>query len=382
MKSLTPTEPRSQKKQRQREVLLAFVAYYIQTAKPVASAVLQEMHFPHISSATLRNYFSTLEEEGYLTQQHASAGRVPTDMAYRVYAEEALSTLEKQTAPHRFPHVVDEENREIVLTLQKYGQLLSEITHCAVFLSAPRFDQDIVISIRWVMLTPDHLACLILSDFGQLQTLQLFPKQPLTPSHLEALDAYTRWRLGELSSFDNTDTLITQMAHELYSEAMLRYMARYSYVLEEDIYRTGFSQLLSYQELRDPVTLTQCLGFLENRHALRLALRECRVKQTTHYWIGSDLASYTEQPLCCSVLAAPYFIQKTAVGAVGLLGAARMPYNDCFAALQQCTQALSDQLTRSLYHFKITYRKPSQNPLQLTSQERLLLAHDPSSFAG
>lgn len=377
MKSLATTEQRSQKKERQREVLLAFVAHYIRTAKPVGSATLQDVNFPHLSSATLRNYFSALEQEGYLAQQHASAGRVPTDLAYRLYAEESLRLIKEDndSQDRSFSHIPHEEQRDIIIFLQKSAEHLSTLTQSAVFLSAPRFDHDVVISMRWVPLTPDQLACLILSDFGQLQTFLFFPKQPLTQQELEALDAYTRFRLGNGLKPTSASKQLMQLAHELYSEAMVRYVARYSHVMEEDIYRTGFSQLLSHPELRDPLVLTQNLGLLENRHGIRLLLRECRARQKTHYWVGSDLTLYAGQPLSCSVLATPYFIQQTAVGAIGLLGPTRMPYQEHFACLQQCAENLSDTLTRTLYRFAITYRQPSSPPLRLSNKERLLLEH-------
>lgn len=299
VKSLAPTELRSQKKERQRQVLLAFVAHYIRTAKPVGSATLQDVNFPNLSSATLRNYFAALEQEGYLVQQHASAGRIPTELAYRVYAEEALHSLKNEKIPQSpFPFLPYEERRDIIILLQKSAEWLSKTTHCAVFLTAPRFDHDIVISMRFVPLTADQLACLILSDFGELQTLLFFPKEPLTPLQLETLEAYTRFRLGEGPAPKSTDPHLMHMVHELYSEAMVRYVARYSHAMEEDIYRTGFSELLTHPELRDPLLLTQSLGLLENRHGLRLLLRECRAKQTMHYWIGSDLALYTGQSPC------------------------------------------------------------------------------------
>lgn len=374
MKSLATTEQRSQKKERQREVLIAFVAHYIRTAKPVGSATLQDVNFPNLSSATLRNYFSALEQEGYLAQQHASAGRVPTEQAYRLYAEESLNHLERHGPQSSFPDLVSEERREIILFLQKSAEALSEATRSAVFLTAPRFDHDIVISMRWVSLTNDQLACILLSDFGEIQTLVFFPKKPLTSTELEILDAYTRFRLGDGPALKEKSPHL-QMAHDLYSEAMVRYVARYSHTMEEDIYRTGFSHLLAHPELREPLILTQSLGLLENRHAIRLLLRECRARQKMHYWVGSDLTLYAGHPLSCSVLATPYFIQKTAVGAIGLLGPTRMPYPEYFSALKNCSEELSDRLTRSLYRFTISYRTPSSAPLHLSNQERLLLEH-------
>ena len=89
MKTLKPvTVKRVGKQDRERKVLLGLVEYYIQTGKPVGSNALKESGFGDLSSATIRNYFAHLEETGYLIQSHSSGGRIPTDLAYRIYADE------------------------------------------------------------------------------------------------------------------------------------------------------------------------------------------------------------------------------------------------------------------------------------------------------
>jgi len=70
---------------RHRDVLVAVIREYIDSTEPVGSRNLAQRHFPSLSAATLRNVMSDLEEMGYLVQPHTSAGRVPTDRAYRVY---------------------------------------------------------------------------------------------------------------------------------------------------------------------------------------------------------------------------------------------------------------------------------------------------------
>ena len=79
------------KQERERKVLLGLVEYYIQTGKPVGSNTLKEAGFEDLSSATIRNYFANLEEEGYLVQSHSSGGRIPTDLSYRTYAEHVIN---------------------------------------------------------------------------------------------------------------------------------------------------------------------------------------------------------------------------------------------------------------------------------------------------
>src|ERR671924_234852 len=73
--------------ERHRHVLISIIREYIDTAEPVGSRALSKRHYPHLSPATLRNVMADLEETGYLVQPHASAGRVPTDKAYRFYVE-------------------------------------------------------------------------------------------------------------------------------------------------------------------------------------------------------------------------------------------------------------------------------------------------------
>src|SRR5437867_13304390 len=90
---------------RHRDVLIAIIREYIDTAEPVGSRVLARRHFPTLSPATLRNAMADLEEMGYLAQPHTSAGRVPTDKAYRFYVDSFPPTVPphapRETLPSR-----------------------------------------------------------------------------------------------------------------------------------------------------------------------------------------------------------------------------------------------------------------------------------------
>src|SRR3970040_685252 len=85
------------KTDREQAVLLGFIELYLKTGKPIGSQTLQESGFESLSSATIRNYFSKMEEEGYLKQQHTSGGRIPTAKAFRLYVDRFRNegTIEK-----------------------------------------------------------------------------------------------------------------------------------------------------------------------------------------------------------------------------------------------------------------------------------------------
>jgi heat-inducible transcriptional repressor len=121
------------KHDRERKVLIGLVEYFLTTGKPVGSNSLKEEGFEDLSSATIRNYFANLEEAGYLKQQHSSGGRIPTNLAYKLYANEYLDSrdidqnIQQHLEPLRWV-----ETREIALYLQQAAEKLSQTLNTSV----------------------------------------------------------------------------------------------------------------------------------------------------------------------------------------------------------------------------------------------------------
>ncbi len=374
LKLVTPT--RSVKEARVYRVLLGLVAHYIQTGRPVGSHALKEAGFEDLSSATLRNYFSQLEEEGYLQQMHASGGRIPTDKAYRFYAQEifAAGNFPDTTG---VPLVSPEEGhaREISRFLQETSEALSQYCGMAVFLSAPRFDQDYVTDIKIVTIDPHRCLCVLVTDFGVIQTATLHSPEKLNSFSAKRLESYFQWRLGAREKPTNLEVNEERLAQNFYNEVMVRYMVRYTNFTDEDIHRTGFSRLLTYPEFAEIEVLSNTLALFENVHSMRLLLRDCMSHDQMRFWIGSELGQVVSVTTPAAVIAIPYRIHQTAAGALGVLGPARMPYDKLFATLQRFSQEISDTLTQSVYKFKITVRQPTSTTLKLPNSDKLLLAH-------
>lgn len=371
MKPLVATKPkRSAKDTRLHKVLIGLVECYIATSKPVGSNTLKDAGFPELSSATIRNYFAQLEEEGYLRQLHTSGGRVPTDKAYRFYADQLMQSSSYSGDSHDFPV---NDSREISKYLQTAAEWLSRTTNTAVFLSAPRFDNDFVADIKLVSLDNHRLLCIVVTDFGVIQTVTLHSETKLNAFLLKRLEGYFQWRLKGLEKPETLTEEEDALAQGFYSEVMVRYVVNYSYFTQEDIYRTGFSQLLHYSEFHDAATLASSLTLFENHHRMRLLLRECGSHGSLRCWIGEELAAPGEPSLHASVLAAPYFINQKPVGAIGLMGPTRMPYGKLFGVLQHFAAKIGEALTQTVYKFKLTFRQPEHHALYLPQKEQLLL---------
>lgn len=379
MKALKNTEKKSGKTDRERSILFGLIEHYILTGKPVGSNVLKDAGFENLSSATIRNYFANLEEEGYLAQQHASGGRIPTESAFRLYANAFENEINKEKIEFNF--FKKKESREIISLLQHSAEELALRTKTAVFLSAPRFEQDFIIAIKPVFIDTGCCLCVLITDFGEIRTEMLYTDHKFSLGASKRLEAYFSWRLTNRNKPENMNKNEEELAQKLYNELMVRYIVGYSQFNEEDVYRTGFSSLLAYPEFQDPSTLANSLTLFENTQGMRLLLKECSKFDHLKFWIGEDLAKYsTQTPIDCAIAAIPYYVNNKPVGSIGIFGPLRLPYRSLFNMLRQFSECLSKTLTDCLYKFKITIRPPKtewldnkQYPQLLNHIERPLL---------
>ncbi len=388
MKSLAPKKPA--KDQREKLILLGLVELYLQSGKPISSNTLRENGFEALSSATIRNYFVKLEEEGYVKQQHSSGGRIPTAAAYKLYAEAhsnkplALSNEEKK----RIEKLLKKETREVVSYLLQAAEKISDITACATFLSAPRFDQDFILEIKLVLIDDHRLLCALVTDFGIIRTEVLYTDKKLSSFTVKRLEAYFNWRLTNLEK-PVMDPEEEALGVRLYKELMLRHIISHTNFSAEDTFQTGFSKLLSYPDFNDAAALASGLALFENKQMLRKLLSTTSESGQIQCWIGEDLIPFSPDASACSVIAIPYRINQTVCGAIGILGPNRIPYRELFAQLIHISESISESLTKSVYKFKISFRspKPSHLEFQKTSagsldQSQTLLLEDKTIFLG
>lgn len=364
---------KKQRTEREEEVLLGLVDLFLLSGKPVGSNTLKDHGFDHISSATIRNYFSKLENAGFLKQQHSSGGRVPTSAAYKFYANH--HTHAKQIDPKDLDLLkkeLNQDSREIARYLQNAAEFLSTLTQGAVFLSSPRFDQDRIIDIKVVGIDSKRCLIALITDFGLIHTETLYTPQKLSSFSLKRLEAYFYFRLTGIDR-PKLNSQEEKIASTFYNEILMRYIVGYSNFSAEDIYKTGFSKLIHFPEFQNAAVLATGLSIFENTSFMRTLLNECVQDRNLKIWIGDDLKHPSASTAQSSVLAIPYFIHGKAVGAIALLGPIRMPYPKLFGILKTFSEILSEVMTRNLYKYKITYRQPEISQLETQNESLKLL---------
>lgn len=352
---------------------MGLVELYLLTGKAVGSNTLKENGFEEISSATIRNYFAKLEQEGFLKQEHSSSGRIPTAEAFKLYAHHHIHA--NHIDPKEFDLLkkeLDQDTREIAGYLQKASELLSTLTQGAIFLSSPRFDQDLIVNIKVIGIDAKRCLAVIVTDFGLVHTEILYTPKKLSSFTLKRIEAYFNFRLTGLDR-PKLNTEEEDLAASFYNELMMRHIVGYSNFSVEDVYKTGFSKLIRYPEFRDATVLATGLSIFENTSYMRTLLGQCTKAETLKLWIGDDLNHPSASAAKSSIIAIPYFIHGKAVGAIALLGPIRMPYPKLFGIMKAFSLLLSEVLTRNLYKYKITYRKPDNKQVELKTEPPKLI---------
>jgi heat-inducible transcriptional repressor len=363
------SKARLSKKEREKKVLFGLIDAYILNPHPIGSKTLKENAFQSLSSATIRNYFALLEESGYLSQQHASGGRIPTEKAYQAYAK---AYLESGTLDHQkdkeLKTLSEVNGKEVGVYLQKAAALLSEVSGYPAFVSSPRFDQDSILDIKLVGIDQSRCLCIVITELGLIRTETLYLDGKL---HLHALKRIEEALLSRLkgtelkSSLDRNEK---QMAQKIYSEVMVRYIIGYANFSLEDIYKTGLSTLLAYPEFSNAESFASGLALFENENSLRELLKDTSSDQTLKTYIGSELQKYCPIAEDCSVLTLPYVINNKIVGVVGILGPLRMPYRSLFGILRAFSEYVSEALSQSIVKHKLSFRLPQDGQIYLESK--------------
>jgi heat-inducible transcriptional repressor len=370
---------RSRKQEREHRVLLGLVDLYIQSGRPVGSSKLKEHGCQDLSSATIRNYFSKLEKEEFLLQQHSSGGRIPTSKAYQLYAKEALSDpLLFDEDKEALSVIGNKDEKELVRHLQDSVDLLSKQANVAVFLSSPRFDHDFIVQVKLVSIDVSRSLVVMMTDFGLVHTELIHLPEQLSAFALKRIENYFQWRVLGAAEPVGLSKAEEVLAQKFYNEVMIRYIVGYSHFSYDDTYSSGLSQLLNYPEFSDPELLIKALSLFENHQQLRNVMRHCQKTNKLSYWIGDELHSLLPNADYCTILSCPYEIRGSSVGTVLLLAPMRIPYARLFGMVHYYCKVLSDYLTKTLSKYQLEYRSSTHTVTQqIEGNDWVIPQHSP-----
>lgn len=333
---------------RKQRILAAVIQEHIHSAEPVASEAVVRHSGLGVSSATVRHEMASLEEMGFLTQPHTSAGRVPTDRAYRYYVdallnEERISAEERGRLRRQIRSLAEEAERLI----QGAARALAEEVRYPSVVATVQPREQLFRHLHFVPLEARCVLGVLVTDAGVYEGQPVELPEPIDPETLDRLSRGISARLegltlGEISR-ERLEALVGEMARY---QRLFDYLRRW---LDRAIRRAavghvfveGTMHLLEQPEFRHPDLVSAVLATLAREEEMAEILRPVPGRPV---WvtIGSEMPSPTMRE--CSLVAATYRIGRRTVGTLGVVGPKRMRYQRTVPLVRFLAENLSEAL--------------------------------------
>jgi heat-inducible transcriptional repressor len=337
-------DPETELDQRKAAILTAVVSEYIETAEPVGSAHITGTPGVEVSSATVRSDMAALERDGYLTQPHTSAGRIPTDKGYRFFVDTlgspgTLGPVERQEVRRFFAHV----HGAVEDLLGHTSGLLANLTDYAAVVVGPTHDTATIRSIQLVDLGPNlALLVVVLSD-GAVEKRAIELTGEIDDAVLAAaaghMTAHLRGRtLADPGSVPERGDLAFDTAVRLGTQALSDLSAADE---PEHVFVGGSSRMASAFDAVE--TVRSVLSILEQQLVV-VELVEHILDRGLSVAIGSE---HGFEPLAsCALVLAPVAVDGETAGTIGVVGPTRMNYPRALASVQIVAERLGERLGR------------------------------------
>ena len=332
---------------RAQEILRSIVTHYILTGEPVGSRTIAKMNWEGLSPASIRNVMADLEEMGYLTQPHASAGRIPTDKGYRYYVD-ALLPAGRVGAQDRalIDQSLKELGGEFSEAMEAMPRLLSRLTSQVAYLLAPPPADSVLKHIEFVRLHPRRIL-VVFVDASEVVSHRVLDTE--NDYEQPDLDKAGRYMVGEFagrSLKEIRQLLVNLMAQE---KATFDGMLRNAVTLgtryldaeegERKLVVEGTANIINHPELADVETMRSLFATFEEKHRLVSLLDRYMDPRGVRVVIGSEAEGLTTGRM--SLVASPWRLGDGGTGWLGIMGPTRMEYDRAVALVDYISRLFS-----------------------------------------
>ncbi|MGB4467178.1 MAG: heat-inducible transcriptional repressor HrcA [Azovibrio sp.] len=336
---------------RSRSLLKTLIEHYIAEGAPVGSRALSKFSSLELSPATIRNVMADLEEAGFVSSPHTSAGRVPTPRGYRLFVDNLLTVrpLEQRQIMEIGESLRPDRPQQLIANA---SQLLSQLTHFAGVVATPRRSSPRIRQIEFLSLSEKRILLILVTSDGDVQNRILFTEQAYNSSELVEAANYLNQNFAGLD-FEQIRHRIRdelKQLHQDMQELMQAALTASDEALSADPQAcviTGERNLLDVDDLSSNMKrLRELFDLFEHRSGLMGLLEHSHKAEGIQIFIGgeSGLAPLDE----CSVITAPYEVDGQVVGSLGVIGPTRMPYERVIPIVDITAKLLSSALSSQI----------------------------------
>ncbi|MCC8059416.1 MAG: heat-inducible transcriptional repressor HrcA [Clostridiales bacterium] len=327
-------------------ILKAIIKTYLETGEPVGSRTISKYTDLKLSSATIRNEMSDLEEMGYIIQPHTSAGRIPSDKGYRFYVDQIMQEKEQEVTEVKALMIQRVDRIELVL--RKLAQMLASNTNYAAMISGPQYHRNKLKFIQLSEVDVHKLLIVTVVEGNLIKNKMITIEDDISQEELLNLNIMLNSSLNGLTIEEINLGVISQLKekagnHSRVIDLVLNEVAEAIRADEDDlqIYTSGATNIFKYPELSDGEKASELIRTLEHKELLQELLPDSSKDGDDtgiQVYIGDETPLQTMKD--CSVVTANYEMGEGIRGTIGIIGPKRMDYEKVLSTLRHLMRQL------------------------------------------
>lgn len=338
--------------ERKERILEVIIRSYIDTAEPVGSRTVAKQFKQSISAATIRNEMSDLEDMGFLVQPHTSAGRIPTQKAYRYYVDSIMKVKQLEEVLKRDIHegyLRVAGDLEDIMTYTT--NLLSDLTKYASVVLSPKVTWANCKHLQIIPVFKERVLVVVVTTEGFVENIELNLSKELTIHDSLRLSNIINSLLGGLHASEINHNLIDELANvTLEEKGLLREIVigvqEALFEHHSQVMSTGVTNLLDYPEFADTDRIRHLVKVTQKKNILAEALIGDHYSEVLRITIGDENKGEEFKEL--SLITTTYELQDNIIGAIGVIGPTRMQYDHVSSMLEYIRHEINQNLLKIL----------------------------------
>jgi len=337
--------------ERQQAILRLIIQEYVNSATPISSKAILHNYNLGVSSATIRNEMSALEDMGFLIQPHTSAGRIPIEQGYRYFVERLMQQIDLPMDEQRMiSHQFHQARLELDQWLRLSAAILAHTTKNASLVTAPKSYRCQLKHLELVSIHDNTVLLILVLESGTVKQQILTLDRPMSQDELRMLarqltDQWTEADAIEVTRSVTTLSGVAAQVGEIISGTMCRIDARRT----SDIYHDGLLNILNQPEFKNKQGVQQVVRALEERRLVDQLIEKVLLEGGVQIIIGGDDQWHELSDV--GIVLTRYGIGDTIAGAMGVVGPVRMTYGRAVSIVQFMSHLMSNLLS-DLYGIK------------------------------
>ena len=329
-------------------ILKAIIKNYMETGEPVGSRTISKLPELNLSSATIRNEMSDLEDMGYILQPHTSAGRIPSDKGYRFYVDEILR--EKEIETEAFKDLMFKKVDRLETLLKQLAKIIARDTNYAAMISGPSIHSNKVKFLQLSKIDKFKLLLVTVAEGNIINNKIIDIDSEISESEILNLNLLINTSLNGLTVEEINLSIMNKLRTDagVYGDIVDKVLREVAAVFKSagdnlEIYTSGTTNIFKYPEISDREKASQLVNAFEEKDKLKEILAGVNDddNEGIRVYIGNEVPISDMRDL--SVVTANYEIGEGLRGSIGIVGPKRMDYEKVLKTIKTVMASLDEQ---------------------------------------